>query len=189
MTYAERRQELNNFRQQIAQLRVQMRELQSHRESEPVADYEFREGNQTAHLRDLFGDHDTLFVVHNMGKACPYCTLWADGMNGVLPHLENRAAFVLSSPDSPEIQQAFAQERGWGFRMVCHAGTSFAEDMGYTSEHGFEPGVSVFRRAGNKVLRVGDTSFGPGDDFCLVWPLFDMIPEGPDGWQPRYNFS
>lgn len=189
MTYAERRLELNNFRRQIAELRTNIRELQSHIESEPVADYEFREGDKTVHLRELFGEHDTLFVVHNMGKACPYCTLWADGMNGVLPHLENRAAFVLSSPDSAETQQAFAKERGWSFRMVSHAGTSFAEDMGYTSEHGFEPGVSVFRRTADGIVRVSDTSFGPGDDFCLVWPLFDMIPEGPDGWQPRYQYS
>ena len=189
MTYAEQREALNNFRQQIAQLRAEMRELQSRMEAEPVADYEFREGNQTVHLRDLFGDHDTLFVVHNMGKACPYCTLWADGLNGMLDHLENRAAFVLSSPDSPATQQAFAKERDWRFRMVSHADTSFAEDMGYTSEHGFEPGVSVFRRTDDGILRVADTSFGPGDDFCAAWHLFDLIPEGPAGWQPRYSYS
>lgn len=189
MTYAEQRQQANQLRQQISELRAQLRELQAGVEPASVADYEFTDSDGPVHLSQLFGDHDTLFVVHNMGKGCVYCTLWADGLNGVIDHLQNRAAFALSSPDSPETQAAFAKERGWRFHMVSHADSSFAEDMGYTSEHGFEPGVSVFRRAADGVVRVSDTRFGPGDDFCVVWPLFDLIPDGPAGWQPRYQYS
>ena len=40
-------------------------------------------------LLDLFGDRDTLLAIHNMGQGCRYCTLWADGFNGLLPHLES----------------------------------------------------------------------------------------------------
>ncbi len=59
-------------------------------------------------LSSLFGRKREMILVHNMGAECPYCTLWADGFNGVLPHLESRAAFVVESPDSPKAQKKFA---------------------------------------------------------------------------------
>jgi predicted dithiol-disulfide oxidoreductase (DUF899 family) len=60
-------------------------------------------------LSDLFGEHEDLIVIHNMGVSCPYCTLWADGFNGLIRHLEDRAAFVMVSPDPPDIQKEFAK--------------------------------------------------------------------------------
>jgi predicted dithiol-disulfide oxidoreductase (DUF899 family) len=189
MAYAQSQQQINDFRRQITELRSKMRALQATADSENVTDYAFQDASGPVQLSELFGEHEHLFVIHNMGRACVYCTLWADGLNGVLPHLENRAAVVLTSPDAPDVQQAFAAERGWNFRMLSHAGSSFAEDMGFVSEHGLEPGVSVFQRDGEKILRVSDTAFGPGDDFCAVWHLMDLIPAGADGWQPRYSYS
>jgi predicted dithiol-disulfide oxidoreductase (DUF899 family) len=123
-----------------------------------------------------------------MGASCPYCTLWANGLNGVLPHLLNRAALVVCSPVSPEQQKKFAQSRSWQFRMLSHQGSGFAEDMGYRGERGWMPSVSVFARKNGGIVRVSDTGFGPGDDFCAVWHLLDLIPEGADGWQPRYSY-
>jgi len=35
---------------------------------------------------------------------------------------------------------------------------------------------------------VSDASLGPGDDFCSVWHLFNLLPEGPDGWEPQYKY-
>lgn len=61
-------------------------------------------GGEKATLSSLFGEKEDLIVIHNMGRSCPYCTMWADGFNGVLKHLENRAAFVVVSPDAPEGQ-------------------------------------------------------------------------------------
>ena len=121
-----------------------------------------------------------------MGAGCVFCTLWADGFNGVYEHLANRAAFAVSTPDrSPEAQHRFAAGRGWRFPMVSHQGTNFAADMGYRSESGgFMPGVSVFRRDGDRITRVGDTALGPGDDFCSVWHFLDLLPEGANGWRP-----
>jgi predicted dithiol-disulfide oxidoreductase (DUF899 family) len=123
-----------------------------------------------------------------MGTSCAYCTLWADGFNGLAGHLQDRAAFVMSTPDSPDVQAKFKASRGWAFRMVSNQGSSFAEDMGYKSAEGWLPGVSVFKRQGSQIVRVSDTSFGPGDDFCAAWHLFDLIPEGADGWQPQYKY-
>ena len=72
--------------------------------------------------------------------------------------------------------------------MVSHQGTTFAADMGYRGDDGFRPGVSVFKREGGKLLRVADTAFSPGDDFCGVWHFLDLIPEGKAGWQPKFAY-
>jgi predicted dithiol-disulfide oxidoreductase (DUF899 family) len=189
MKYREAVDKMNTDRMEILEVREKVRAVQAELEPEEVEDYAFATPEGAVRLSDLFGDKDTLFVVHNMGTGCIYCTIWADGLNGVIGHLEDRAAFVVSSPDSPAKQQEFARSRGWTLPMVSHAGTSFAQDMGYRSDDGYLPGVSVFRRDGTKVLRVSDTMFGPGDTFCAVWHLFDMIPEGAGDWQPRYSYG
>jgi predicted dithiol-disulfide oxidoreductase (DUF899 family) len=181
-------EKLAAYRREIAVLRDKMRVLQKKAEPEDVEDYRFATTDGPVRLSQLFGDKKYLFVIHNMGKGCPNCTMWADGFNGVRPHLENRAAFVLSSPDNPETQRAFSASRGWHFRMVSHQGTSFAADMGYRGEQGWLPGVSVFRRDGARIYRISDTSFSPGDDFCTVYHLFDLLPEGAAGWRPNFAY-
>ncbi len=189
MQYTQTSEKLAHYRHQIAELRDKMRELQQSVEPEEVTDYEFSTTDGKVPLSELFGDKEYLFVIHNMGAGCRYCTLWADGFNGILPHIENRAAFVVASPDDPLAQQKFKAARGWRFRMVSHRGTSFAQDMGYRSDNGWLPGVSVFRKRGQRIRRVSDTRFGPGDDFCPIWHFFDLLPEGADGWQPQYKYQ
>jgi predicted dithiol-disulfide oxidoreductase (DUF899 family) len=189
MVYRETSQRLAHYREEITALRRTMRDLQASVEPEEVRDYEFATAGGAVRLSQLFGAKDDLFVIHNMGASCPYCTMWADGFNGVLPHLENRAAFVLSSPDAPATQDKFKASRGWRFRMVSHQGTSFAADMGYRRDDGFLPGVSVFKREKGNILRVSDTGFGPGDDFCPVWHFLDLLPEGGEDWHPRFSYG
>ncbi len=188
--YRDTQVQLAGLRRQIAELRQAMRVAQAAVEPEPVRDYEFRTSGGAVTLSTLFGNKPELIAVHNMGTGCPRCTLWADGFNGVYPHLADRAAFVVTSPDPPEVQQRFAAGRGWRFPMASHQGTSFAADMGYRAESGgWLPGVSVFKRDRNRLLRVADTRFRLGDDFCAVWHLFDLLPEGAAGWMPRYAYG
>ena len=189
MGYEQTREQLMGFHKQISEIREQMKEVQANIEPQPVDDYEFQTPDGPVSLSDLFGDKKDLIVIHNMGAGCRYCTLWADGFNGVYDHLANRAAFVISSPDTADNQKKFAQSRGWRFPMVSHEGNNFAADMGYTGEHGFEPGISVFQKKDGKVVRVSDSPMGPYDDFCSVWHFLSMIPEGPDGWQPQYKYN
>jgi predicted dithiol-disulfide oxidoreductase (DUF899 family) len=188
MGYRDTVVQLNAYRQQIAAIRTEMRALQSGIPPEAVPDYRFATPQGEVALSELFGDKPDLFVIHNMGRGCPACTMWADGFNGVLPHLQSRAAFVVTSPDDPATQAAFAGSRGWKFRMVSHAGTEFAADMGYRSEKGFQPGVSVFRKEGGHIVRVSDAQLGPGDDFCTVYHFFEMLPAGTSGWRPQYAY-
>lgn len=189
MGYQDTTAKLADYRGQIAELRKKMRALQQAIEPEETKDYEFATKDGPVRLSALFGDKDHLFVIHNMGASCSYCTLWADGFNGLLPHIESRAAFVVSSPDDPATQEKFAAGRGWRFRMVSHGGTGFAEDMGYRSPERWLPGVSVFERRDGRILRVSDTDFGPGDDFNPVWHLLDLLPAGADGWRPRFTYA
>ena len=100
----------------------------------------------------------------------------------------NRVAFVVSSPDAPEVQREFAASRGWKFPMVSHVGTTFAADMGFRGTRGWTPGVSVFQRQGARIVRVSAAVFSPGDDFCTVWHLFDLLPDGAAGWSPRFGY-
>jgi predicted dithiol-disulfide oxidoreductase (DUF899 family) len=189
MSYMEDRNKLEQYRAQIADLRRKMRETQAAIAPQDVEDYELASPRGSVHLSELFDGEATLIVIHNMGAGCPYCTLWADGFNGVFDHLRSRAAFVMASPDKPDQQQKFASGRGWKFPMVSYQGNTFGEDMGYRPEGRAMPGISVFKRDGERITRVSDTSFSPGDDFCTVWHILDLIPEGPAGWQPKYHYG
>jgi predicted dithiol-disulfide oxidoreductase (DUF899 family) len=190
MSYRDNAEALAAYRAQIADIRKKMRDIQATAEPEVVSDYTFATPDGTTNLTDLFGVKNELFVIHNMGASCPYCTLWADGYNGIYEHLANRAAFVVCSPDPPDVQRRFADSRGWRFPMVSHAGTGFAADMRYRSETGgWLPGLSVFRRESDRIVRVADTGLCPGDDFCSLWHFLDMLPEGADGWEPKFRYT
>jgi predicted dithiol-disulfide oxidoreductase (DUF899 family) len=183
---------IDDLEYQLQDIKQKVAELRRQRPPEAVRDYQLLDsaGTRTP-LSSLFGDHRSLILVHNMGRNCSYCTMWADGFSGLLPHLASRAAFVLTSPDTPQAQKEFAQTRGWTFPMYSAAGTSFIADMGFDDEKdGLMPGVSVFTKEGDDVLyRVGRVEFGPGDNFCAVWHFFDLLPEGIDGWQPRLSYE
>ena len=74
--------------------------------------------------------------------------------------------------------------------MVSHNGTTFAVDMGYRSkDDGWLPGVSVFRKERRRILRVSDTGFNPGDDFCALWHLFDLLPGGAGDWETKFRYG
>jgi predicted dithiol-disulfide oxidoreductase (DUF899 family) len=144
-----------------------------------VENYSLKDWNNAdVKLSELFGDKKDLVLVHNMGKSCSYCTMWADGFNGIFNYIEKRAAFVLVSPDDPDIQKEFAGQRGWKFRMYSGKDSNFIQDMGYRNEDGhYLPGVSVFHKSDEgKISRVSKTYFGPGDYFCSVWHFYDMLP-------------
>ncbi len=101
---------------------------------ERVEDYELQGREGGVRLSEMFGDKSDLILVHNMGSECPYCTMWADGFNGALRHLQDRAAFVAVSPNSVDVQQAVREKRGWQFEMYSAEGTTFIKDMGFESD-------------------------------------------------------
>ncbi len=182
--------ELIAIHEQIVELQKRRREIFAASEGTPVQDYSFKnwDGSEVK-LSQLFGDRDELILVHNMGRSCTYCTLWADGFNGVWPHLNNRAAFVVVSPDEPTVQAEFAKSRNWGFPMASCEGTSFTKDMDMGEPGGFWPGISAFtKEADGSIRRRSSTYLGPGDAYCSVWHIFDMLPKGENDWNPKYKY-
>jgi predicted dithiol-disulfide oxidoreductase (DUF899 family) len=196
MNYADTRAALTAKRAEIAAIRTQMREIQAQVEPQVVRNYELGGWDGPVRLSQLFGDKDNLLVIHNMGRECSSCTMWADGFNGVYDHLASRAAFVVSSPNTVEVQKAFAGARGWRFPMVSHAGTTFAKDLGYFDPDGedrrhggWEPGVSALRRDGERILRLSDAELGPMDDFCVYYHLMELFPGGDATFTPKYSYA
>lgn len=143
-----------------------------------------------AMLSGLFGDKDELMVIHNMGRGCAYCTLWADGFNGVWHHLNNRAPFVVITPDAPDKVKEFSASRGWTFPIYSSHATSFFKDLGFADEKGSPwPGVSTFKRdSSGDINRICFDYFGPGDPYCSVWHLLDLMPKGVNDWEPKYKY-
>ncbi len=190
MSNVQTKQKLSQLYEELVATRSAMLELQKKIEHEPVVDYELNTSDGPRRLSSYFGNHDTLFLIHNMGSHCVYCTVWADGFNGVIDHLQDRAGFLLTSPDSPKKQKTFAASRGWRFPIASIENSSLALDLGYEHENGEAlPGVTVLRKQPDgSLVKVADSPFGPGDAYCAVFNLFDLIPEGPGDWQPKFAY-
>jgi len=178
---------IEDLERRIGALKAERSAARRRRGPEPVADFEVGTSEGPRRLSSLFGGHDDLLLVHNMGTTCAYCTLWADGFVGLLPHLTRRSAVALLTPDLPEVQRAFAESRGWPFVMASDPTRAVALALGFATEDGSSlPGVSALRRAADGALvRTGRAEFGPGDDYCAVWPLFDLLEGGVGDWVPR----
>ena len=178
---------VNRLEYEVQEIKRRIAELRRARPVEDVKDYSFAHwSGASVPIADLFETKDTLLIVHNMGISCSYCTMWADGLNGLFPHLSDRTAFVLISPDEPAAQKVFAEARGWRFPVYSASRTSFIEDMGFFHKtEGLMPGVSALQKTRGKIVRVARAEFGPGDDFCATWHLFDLLPGGAEGWSPK----
>ena len=73
--------------QNIGELIAELNTLRKSNPGTPVPNYSFATLAGEVTLLELFGEKDKLLAIHNMGQGCRYCTLWADGFNGLLPHL------------------------------------------------------------------------------------------------------
>jgi predicted dithiol-disulfide oxidoreductase (DUF899 family) len=184
-------QQVAGLQKEIEQKRARILELRKEMKPEPVQDYilKDREGKDVL-LSSLFDGRNELLIIHNMGKGCTYCTLWADGFNGFALPLADRMPFVLVSPDPPQVQKEFSESRGWKFNMLSAHGTSFIKDLNFENKKGGAmPGASALIRKDGKIYRTSYDHFGPGDDYCSVWHLFDLFPNGENGWNPKYKYS
>ncbi len=178
--------EINAISKQIYELKERRAELQKGRPLEPVNDHELQTSSGPATLSSLFGDRSEMLLVHNMGERCSYCTMWADGLNGYRKVLEERAVFVVASPDAPAVQQAVAKRRDWEFTMVSVQGSPLFVELGFQEADGsVMPGVSaLYKDEAGKIWRTGLDYFGPLDDYCPPWPLFALLKNGNNDWEP-----
>jgi predicted dithiol-disulfide oxidoreductase (DUF899 family) len=99
-------------------------------------EYRFDADDGTRTLAELFDGRSQLLVYHFMfgptyEAGCPTCSSMADGMNGLLPHLQARDLTLLFVSRAPlEKLQAYRQRMGWSIPWVSSANNDFSFDMG-----------------------------------------------------------
>jgi hypothetical protein len=76
------------------------------------------------------------------------------------------------------------------FKMYSVRGSSFTKDMGFEPTPGaYWPGMTTFTKdAGGNIYKVASALFGPGDDFCPIWHMFDLLEKGPNDWEPTNSY-
>jgi len=153
-----------------------------------VEDYTFQTLSGAISLSSLFAGQERLLMIHNMGQGCRYCTLWADGINGFLNHLEDAMAVALVSKDTPELQRQMSRDRGWKFRMASHGGGRYMTEQCAMGEHDNFPGAAVYEQKGGKIVRRGRTAFGPGDLYAPIWHFLALAGLGHADWTPQFHY-
>jgi predicted dithiol-disulfide oxidoreductase (DUF899 family) len=208
--YLKLREELLEAEIALRDQRERVAELRRALPPTAVQDYVFREaplaGGPVAEvqLSELFGAHETLLLMHFMfgrqqESPCPMCTMWADGYDGVVSHITQRAAFGVVVEGDPERFREHAQGRGWrNLRLLSSGDTSFKDDLAMQSPEGHQfPGVSVFTRGADGA--VAHTYTGGAaltsdqwrgmDLLSPVWHFLDLTPGGRVDWMPRLSYG
>ena len=191
--------ELLNTRERVAALR---RELPR---GATIQDYEFLEGptsvddgdapTTTVRLSELFTAPDRSLVIYHFmyGKkqtiACPMCTAWIDGYNGVAHHLAQNVDLAIVAAADPSKLRAHARNRGWDKLRLLSAGDStFKYDLGSEDREGNQDStISVFTRDSDGTLRhfyIGHPCLAEGvkergiDELNPIWTMLDLTPQG-----------
>ncbi|MEV5826881.1 DUF899 family protein [Spirillospora sp. NPDC052242] len=154
-------------------------------------------------LSELFGEHDALVVYHLMfapdaDEACPMCSMWVDGFNGVVHHVERRAAFaVVAKAPLPKLR-AWGRRRGWNrVRLLSAHDSAFNGDLAVEGPDGAQrPGLSVFDRAGDRVrhrytMQASVDAELPERGIDLlspVWQVLDLVPAGRGDWYAANDY-
>ena len=180
--------EISELEREIFELTARLTELRKSSTGDEVRDYTFATLDGETSLLRMFGDKNQLLLIHNMGQACRYCTLWADGFNGFLNHLESVMSVVLVSKDPPELQRQFANSREWRFRLASHGGGEYITEQTVMDGADNMPGAVVYQRDGNKITRKNSCVFGPGDIYCSMWSLLGLAGLGESDWTPQYAY-
>lgn len=151
-------------------------------------------------LSGFFDDPDKpLAVIHFMFgkkqvKPCPMCSLWADGYNGIVPHLVEHMNFgVLVAGDLEEFAR-YAASRGWDkLRLLATGDSDLKRKLGFETDDGGQiPGVSIFTRGADGSIAhfysqsalFGNGEFRGMDLLTPVWHFLDLTPAGRGDWLP-----
>ncbi|MGA7622642.1 MAG: DUF899 family protein [Candidatus Acidiferrales bacterium] len=202
--------ELMRQRERVAALRRQLPQ------GAPIQDYQFEEGPRDLNIGDaplhavrlseLFTKPNrSLIIYHFMyGKrqttACPMCTAWLDGANGVAHHLAQNLDFaVVAAADVPALR-AHARARGWDKLRLLSAGNStFKYDLGSEDREGLQDStVSVFTREAEGTLRhfytahprmAPEVSERGIDLLAPIWHFMDLTPQGRGTWYANLAYG
>ena len=180
-----------------------------------MPDYLFREGpadlsrNDPAdffdtRLSELFAPvQDSLILVHFMyapdwEQGCPMCSMWADGYDGAIPHLNQSVNLAVTARAGLEKLRAWAGTRGWrNLRLLSTLDNTFTADFGMEPGGSQMPGISVFKKeaVGSGDLAqvrhvytcgavMGEGEYRGMDLLSPVWHFLDLLPQGRGDWNP-----
>jgi predicted dithiol-disulfide oxidoreductase (DUF899 family) len=173
---------INLLIKHLGELRVKAKPVE-------VKDYAFKTSAGETTLSQFFHKKSKLLVIHNMGKECPYCTLWADGFTGLLPHLSDAMDVVLVSTDSPSEQEAFAKSRGWKFKMASHKDMPYTKAQTGLGEMTDMPGATVYEKIDGKIYLKNKCFFDPSDIYCPMWSFIGLAGIEPKDWEPNCEYK
>ena len=181
-----------------------------------VEDYEFEEipaplaagdvsPRRKLRLSALFERPDeTVVLMHFMfgkkqAKPCPMCTLWADGYDGIVPHLDRRVRFAVVVAGDVAAFRDYARSRGWrNLRVLSSGDASLKRDFGFEDAEGAQqPGASVFRLGADGRPRhfysvsamLTPSQFRGMDQLTPFWSFLDLTPEGRGDFMPMRSYE
>jgi len=178
---------IEELEKQIFELSQRLQGLRKESAGSVVKNYRFDTIDGEVSLLDLFAGKDKLLAIHNMGQGCRYCTLWGDGINPFIPHLESAMSVVMLSKDSPQTQRLFANSRNWRFRLASHGGGDYLKEESTMAGAENMPGVVCYELKDGTIYRTNAACFGPGDQYCAIWHLLGLAGIADD-WTPQYNY-
>lgn len=215
--YLAKREELRHAEIELMRQRERVAELRRHLpHGASIQDYSFEEGPReldagdgpvrTVRLSELFTQPDRSLVIYHFmygkkqSKACPMCTAWLDGANGVAHHLAQNLDFaVVAAADVPTLR-AHARERGWDRLRLLSAGNStFKYDLGSEDrEGGQDSTISVFTRDASGGVRhfysahprmAPDIQERGIDLLTPIWHFMDLTPQGRGSWYTSLTYG
>jgi len=215
--YLSKREELRLAEIELMRQRERVADLRRHLpQGAPIQDYQFEQGPRdldagdaplhAVRLSELFTKRNrSLIIYHFMygkqqNKACPMCTAWLDGANGVAHHLAQNLDFaVVAAADVPTLR-AFARARGWDkLRLVSAGNSTFKYDLGSEDREGHQDStISVFTRDADGTLRHFYTAhprMAPDilergiDLLAPIWHFMDITPHGRGKWYADLSYG
>jgi predicted dithiol-disulfide oxidoreductase (DUF899 family) len=146
-------------------------------------------------LSELFTAPDRSLVIYHFmyGKqqenACPMCTAWIDGYNGIAHHLAQNVDLAIVAAADTATLRAYGRERGWDKLRLLSAGEStFKYDLGSEDTEGHQDStISVFTRDSDGTLRhfysghpwlADDIKERGIDELSPIWNILDLTPQG-----------
>src|SRR5207237_7850191 len=215
--YLAKREELRLAEIELMRQRERVAELRRHLpQGAPIQDYQFEEGPRdlnagdtpvrAVRLSELFtAPNRSLVIYHFMygkrqTKACPVCTAWLDGFNGVVHDLaQNLDLAVVAAADLPNLR-AHARARGWEkLRLVSAGNSTFKYDLGSEDREGHQDStISVFTRDAGGALRhfyTGHPCMAPDirergiDLLSPIWHFMDLTPQGRGNWYANLEYG
>ena len=181
-------QSILELEMKIMEMTVELRQLQRELSGQVVSNYEFDTVDGKRMLSDLFAGQKKLLVIHNMGQACRYCTLWGDGINAYVSHLETAMSVVMLSKDAPGVQRKFANSRQWRIRMASHGGGAYMQEQVAAQGMGNMPGAVVYELVEGEIRRKASTFFGPSDLYCPQWHFLGLAGIDIGDWTPQFSY-